>query len=172
MDIEARFAALEKRVRDAEDQLEIIRLITTYGPLIDANEPAAAADLWVKGGWHQSDHHPRQYAPDDIVTVMSSQGMLDWNKLGCTHFYATPKITLHGDTAEAVGYSLCALGAGPDAEVVGQVTLHRAAINHWTFVRTPDGWRINERRNRAVNGSEAARELMLTAKPGHEMLAG
>ena len=44
--------------------------------------------------------------------------------------------------------------------VAGQDPPYGAAINYWTFVRTPDGWRIKERFNREVNGSEAAREFM------------
>jgi hypothetical protein len=169
MDIEARFAAMEARLRAAEDQLEIIHLLTTYGPMVDADEPEAAAACWVEGGFHQSDHHPVQYAPGDIAAVMGSQGQRDLNAVGCTHFYAPPRIALHGDTAEAVGYSFVALGSGPDAEVVGTVTLHRAAINYWVLVRTPEGWRIKERLNRAVNGSPEARRLMQKAKPGNEM---
>ena len=42
----------------------------------------------------------------------------------------------------------------------------RSAINYWTFVRTPQGWRINERFNREVNGSEDSRGFMRKVMDG------
>ena len=36
----------------------------------------------------------------------------------------------------------------------------RAAINRWTLVRTPDGWRIAERFNRALDGSADSHDTM------------
>ena len=46
---------------------------------------------------------------------------------------------MKGDTAQAVGYSFVVLKEGD------RWFLWRAAINEWTLVRTPDGWRIKER---------------------------
>ncbi len=47
MNTEDRLAALEKRLLAAEDQLEIIRLLNSYGPQVDSGESEAAAHLWV-----------------------------------------------------------------------------------------------------------------------------
>jgi len=41
--------------------------------------------------------------------------------------------------------------------------VRRGAINWWSLVRTGDGWRISERRNRLLDGSPESRELMLRA---------
>ena len=50
MSIEDRFAALEGRLRAAEDQLEILNLLNSYGPLVDSGTDQQAAQLWVEGG--------------------------------------------------------------------------------------------------------------------------
>jgi hypothetical protein len=50
MSIEARLAALEARLRAAEDQLEIIRLLNTYGRAVDSGASRPAAQPWIEGG--------------------------------------------------------------------------------------------------------------------------
>jgi hypothetical protein len=73
---------------------------------------------------------------------------------GCAHLTATPKISVNGDEAEAVGYSFVVLREGE------RWFLWRAAVNHWTLRRTDAGWRIVERFNRALNGSPESHETM------------
>ena len=50
MTTEDRIAALEKRLQAAEDHLEILNLISAYGPLADSCSVEAAAGQWVAGG--------------------------------------------------------------------------------------------------------------------------
>lgn len=71
---------------------------------------------------------------------------------------APAQITLDGDRAEAVGYSMLALNAGE------RFTVLRASINHWTLARTPDGWRIVERVNRVLDGSDESKALLAKAE--------
>ena len=48
--MEERFAALERRVQRLEDELEVTRLVASYGPLVDAGEADAVAALWAEDG--------------------------------------------------------------------------------------------------------------------------
>jgi hypothetical protein len=66
----------------------------------------------------------------------------------------TPKISIDGDAAQAVGYSLVILREGE------RWIVWRAAVNHWTLTRTATGWRIVERFNRSLNGSPESHETM------------
>lgn len=43
MSIEDQLIALENRLRPAEDHLEILRLLNTYGPAVDSESAEAAA---------------------------------------------------------------------------------------------------------------------------------
>ncbi len=156
MSLEDRVGALEKRLRLAEDQLEIIHLIHTYGPLIDSDERKAASELWVEDGIHDTDDRPRIVGHKAFQTVM--EGMIPLNKMGCTHFYSTPWIKVRGDMADAVTYTLMVFKDTTKQEDTFNVG--RAAVSHWALVRTPQGWRVKHRINHKVDGSAVSRDLM------------
>lgn len=157
-EIESRLAALEARCRKAEDHLEILNLLNTYGPLVDSATAQPAGALWVEGGGYSftlpDGSTKRLSAPDEIAGMYDWQGHLDLVKAGCAHLTATPKISVKGDEADAVGYSFVVLREGE------RWFLWRAAVNHWTLRRTPQGWRIVERLNRMLDGSPESHETM------------
>ncbi|HEX7853307.1 MAG TPA: nuclear transport factor 2 family protein [Sphingobium sp.] len=158
MSVEDRLSALESRLRVAEDHLEILNLLMSYGPLVDSQTSAAAADLWVEGGGYNftlpSGDPARLESPDGLVGMYDGEGHGQLVSTGCSHFTATPKITIDGDSASAVGYSLVVLREGD------RWFVWRAAVNHWTLVRTDKGWRIVERFNRPLNGSTESHDTM------------
>jgi hypothetical protein len=154
MSVEERLEALELRLRAAEDQLEIIRLLNSYGPLVDSGESQAAAALWVEGGVYDIGGVKPTKAPEGLTAIYDGQGHRDLIHTGASHLTATPRITLHGDTAEAVAYSFVVKKRGEEWY------LWRASANHWSLVRTPAGWRIQERYNRVLDGSEGSHETL------------
>lgn len=156
--LEERLAALEARLRAAEDQLEIQNLLMTYGPLVDSATAGPAAGLWVEGGGYNftlpDGQVKRLAAPDEIAGMYSWPGHMDLVNAGCAHLTATPKITVEGNDAQAVGYSVVVLKEGE------RWFLWRAAVNHWTLRRTVEGWRIVERSNRTLDGSAESHDVM------------
>jgi hypothetical protein len=158
MSIEDRVAALEARLRAAEDKLEILNLLNSYGPLVDSGEAEAAARLWVAGGGYNfsggMSGGSRLEAPDQLEAMYRSEGHMGLVNAGASHLTATPKITVDGDEATALAYSFVVLKEGE------RWILWRGAINHWKLVRTAEGWRIAERRNRTLDGSPHSHEVM------------
>jgi len=158
MTTEDRLAALEARLRAAEDHLEILNLLNSYGPLVDSATAEPAGALWVADGGYNfgvpGGGTNRLSAPDEIAGMYNWPGHLDLVNTGCAHLTATPKITVDGDSAQAVGYSFVVLREDE------RWYLWRAAVNHWTLVRTPEGWRIEERFNRTLDGSPESHETM------------
>lgn len=154
MSVEERLAALEDRLRAAEDQLEIIRLLNTYGPAVDSGASKEAAALWIEGGAYDAGGVTRFVAPKDLIDMYDGDGHQDLIHTGATHLTATPRITLRGDTAEAVAYSYVMKKEND------RWFIWRAAANHWSLVRTPEGWRIKERYNRVIDGSKASHETL------------
>ena len=154
MSVEGRLAALESRLQAAEDQLEIIRLLTTYGPAVDSGSSQAAAALWTEdgaydiGGMHRAEGHA------NIAALYDGEGHQGLIHQGSSHLTATPRITLHGDTAEAVAYSFVVLKGEKDWGI------WRASANRWKLKRTAAGWRIVERFNRTLNGSEESHAIL------------
>ena len=158
MDRETRLLEIEARLQKAEDHLAILNLLMSYGPLVDSATAEPAGALWVEGGGYSftlpDGGTKRLVAPDEIAGMYSWPGHLDLVNTGCAHLTATPKITVDGDAAQAVGYSVVILKEGE------RWFLWRAAVNHWALARTSEGWRIVERFNRALDGSPESHQTM------------
>jgi hypothetical protein len=157
MTVEDRLAALEQRLQAAEDHLAILNLLNSYGPLVDSGWADEAPKLWQDGGGYNyglPDGGTGRLTKDVLHTMYESEGHMGLVNTGCSHLTATPKITVDGDTARAVGYSFVVLREGE------RWFLWRAAINEWSLVRGPDGWRIEERFNRTLDGSKESHEVM------------
>lgn len=153
-----RIAALEARLRAAEDHLEILNLLNSYGPLVDSGSAEEAPRLWVEGGGYDfslpGGGTGRLEAPAGLAAMYAGEGHMGLVGAGVSHLTATPRIKVDGDSAEAVGYSFVILKEGE------RWIVWRGAINHWKLVRTAEGWRVGERFNRTLDGSAESRETM------------
>ena len=158
MTVEERLAALETRLRAAEDQLEIVNLLNRYGPMVDSGSSEEAAALWIEGGGYNysggNSNGTRLEAPAQLIDVYEGDGHQSLVKAGCAHLTATPVVKVDGDSATALGYTFVIL------READRWYVFRAAINEWTLVRTPHGWRIAERFNRTLTGSPESHEVM------------
>jgi hypothetical protein len=154
MSVEERLAALEARLRTAEDQLEILRLVNSYGPLVDSGESRAAAELWVEDGTYNVGGRGPITGHDALAAIYDADGHQDLIHTGSAHLTATPRISVNGDCAEAVAYSFVVLRREDEWYV------WRASANHWTLKRTPRGWRIVERYNRILDGSKDSHDTL------------
>jgi len=158
MDLQQRIEELDARLRAAEDQLEILRLLNAYGPLVDSGAATEAARLWADGGSYDftgaAGDAIRAEAPLGLVALYESRAHTELIAAGAAHLTATPAITVHSDTAEAVGYSFVVCRVGSQWQV------RRAAVNHWALARTGSGWRITRRVNRILDGSPESHAIM------------
>lgn len=157
MSTEERLAALEKRLRAAEDHLEILNLLNSYGPLVDSGSAQDAPQLWADDGGYNyglQQGGTNRLAKDQLHTMYESEGHMGLVNTGVSHLTAPPRVKVAGDRARAVGYSFVILKEGD------RWFVWRGAINEWTLERTADGWRIRERFNRTLDGSKESHETM------------
>ena len=157
MTVEERLAALEARCRAAEDHLEILNLLNTYGPLVDSGSAHDAPRLWADDGGYNyglPGGGTNRLAKDELHAMYESEGHMGLVHAGVSHLTATPRIAVDGDSARAVGYSFVVLKEGD------RWFVWRGAINEWTLERTAEGWRIRERFNRTLDGSAESLETM------------
>ena len=157
MEYEDRLAKIEARLRAAEDQLEIIRLLSTYGPAVDSGASRYAAELWVEGGSYDVGGMHRFSGHDTLEALYEAETHQGLIHQGSAHITSTPQITLDGDRAEAVAYSLVVLKTD-EGHVVW-----RASANHWELARTDTGWRMVTRTNRVLDGSPESRAVLARA---------
>jgi hypothetical protein len=157
MTVEDRLAVLEARLRQAEDHLEILNLVNSYGPLVDSGWADEAPNLWADGGSYDfglPGGLTGKLGKQEMHTMYESEDHMRLVNTGSAHLAANPKIVVDGDTARAVGYSFVILREDERWYV------WRGAVNEWSFDRTEKGWRIKHRLNRTLDGSPESHQLM------------
>ena len=159
MTVEERLAALEQRLRRVEDELAIGRLIASYGPLVDAGDADAVAELWTEDGEYDVEGWQMRSRADVAEMVRSSahQRLIGG---GSAHFLGPVSVQVDGDTAIAVCESILVRRNDDGYRV------WRAGANHVTLRRTAAGWRIAKRISRALDGSLESRGLLAAGALG------
>ncbi len=148
-----RLRILEERLRILEDRAAIADLISRYGPAVDSGDGEAAAALWTDDGEYVFDDTALDIEGIRGLTGLPSQRA--YMAAGCAHVLSAPRIDLRADVATAVTHSVVLVHDGPAWTAV------RVSANRWELVRTGDGWRIRSRMNRLLDGSAAARRLLV-----------
>jgi hypothetical protein len=155
-DWQDRVLALERRVRELEDRVEILGLINRWGPAVDTGGSAAAARLFDADGVLESDLS-RLEGRSRVEAMVESEGQQSLIRNGCAHVQTAPVITVDGDVATAITYSQVYLHAVEGHQV------WRVSANQWDFRRTEDGWRVTRRRNRVIDGGTEAHSILRRA---------
>lgn len=146
-------AAVLARVRRLEDEQEIVRLISSYGPAVDSGHSERAAAIWTESGVYDTDSAVWR-GRAEIAGMVEGAAHQQLIAEGAAHVVGVPHIRLSGDRAVATCYSRVFRKVADGFEV------WRVAVNRWDLVRTGDGWRAAYRTNRLINGSEEARALL------------
>lgn len=151
--IEQRLAAVEARVRAVEDELAVVRVVASYGPLIDLGEPDSVAALWETDGVYDIDTgvYDGQSRIAEMVASGAHQSLLEG---GCAHLLTAPHVTVDGDTAVAVGHSQLVVRTDRGYRIA------RATAHRWELARGQRGWRVVRRTSRLLDGSTQARDLL------------
>ena len=158
-DVLGRLDRLERRVQALEDELAIIRLVASYGPLVDAGDADAVAALWAEDGTYDVEGW-QMTSRDDVRAMVGSDGHQGLIEGGCSHFLGPAHVTLHGDEAVAVCESVLV------RHREGGFSVRRAGANHFVLTRGPEGWLIQARTTRALDGSREARDLLAKGARG------
>lgn len=145
---------LASRLARLEDIEAIRGLIAAYGPLADAGKAQAMAALFAPEGVYSVHGFSEAKGRAAIAALLSTPTHLSLMADGCAHFLGPASITLDGDRATAVGYSVV---FRHDA---GQFLPARVAANRWEFARIGGEWQVLRRDNALLDGTEQARLLL------------
>ncbi|MGD9797970.1 MAG: nuclear transport factor 2 family protein [Acidimicrobiia bacterium] len=151
-DLDDRLAALEARVQELADTLDVMRVIASYAPSVDGGAPDVAGLIWTEDSRYESDNADEPLigrAP--IVELAERIGGLP---MGVAHFFNLPLVTLDGDRAVVTAESNTYHQDG-DRYVVARVS-----SNRWELDRVDGTWLIRNRVNRLLDGSPGARDLL------------
>lgn len=155
--IEERLAALEALVAEQQDRIEILQLLATYGPVVDAassiERMGPFLDLWEKDGFYDLDGIGRLSVPDEAVASFS-EFHFPMVANGLAHVFSPPVLTLEGDRAKAINYST--IFRFEDERFYPW----RVGANLWELGKRDGKWRVLRRWNRQLNGNEEALALL------------
>lgn len=154
-----RLERLERTVAQLRDQVEIGQLLAGYGPLVDAGDADAIAQMWaVDGGYDVEEWSMRSRA--EVRAMVASDAHQGLIAGGSAHFLGPARIHVDGDTAVAVCESLLVVHRD------GRFLVARASANHFELTRVDDLWQIAQRTTRTLAGDEQARLLLRAAARG------
>ena len=159
-DIERRLAAVERRLQQLEDERDVARVIAAYGPLADSGLAESVAALWEPDGVYDVDEL-FMAGQEQIGAMVRSPQHQRWIQGGCAHIAGPPHVTVNGDEAQAVGYSLMVVHRD------GQFLVRRATANHWRLRRSERGWRVTVRTSRVLDGRSGSPELLRLIEGSH-----
>ncbi|HKH00005.1 MAG TPA: nuclear transport factor 2 family protein [Bradyrhizobium sp.] len=159
----SRELSLEQRIQALEDKLAIQQLIMSYPLVVDSGAVDVAASLWTADGIFDrgaadSEKHSGNfegaYGLDAILKEIGGSALQAAREAGLCHVMTAPQITISGDNAVAIGYTLM---VGRDG---AEFRIRRPTANRWEIVRDGSEWKIKRRTLRLIDGSPAARELL------------
>jgi len=161
---------IEQRLRAVEDRLEILNLIASHPPSADTGSDDFARAVYMPGGTIDLGGGKTADGNEAAGAMMTAPGHRAAIAGGLAHFCGLPVIEVDGDRATVTSY-LQILTPHPTAEphevpnhgVTKGFRIHRVGANRWDLVRTPQGWRIERRTLRPLDGSEPARDLLRRA---------
>ena len=155
---EDRLLALESRLAELEDREALRNLIARYGPLADTGNAAAIAAMWREDGVYEVGGYGEHAGHAAIAALFTAGTHLELMRGGCAHILGPLHISIDGPQAVAVGHSCVFRHTASGFEA------WRVSANRWELLKADDGWRVSRRSNRPLDGSEAARLLLLTGE--------
>jgi len=162
---EDRLGGIERRLRALEDERDISRLITSYGPLVDAGDADAVAGLWASHGVYDVEDWIMR-GRDEVRAMVNSDAHQGLIARGCCHFFGPAVITVEEDDAVAVCESVLLLRRD-----TGGYQVLRAGVHHFHLRRIGGQWQIVTRTARTLNGDPEARALLSAGVGGRVRLA-
>lgn len=151
---EERLSVLERRVAQLEDQLAIMKLIASYGPAVDGMDREGVASIWAEHGSYDFGGPPLE-GRDRVAALIDLDTHRAYVGKGSSHMLTLPRIEIDGDVATVVNYSQVFIKDGDSWRA------DRTSANRWDLIRAASGWQVLKRTNRLLDGSQAARDLLV-----------
>ena len=151
MDVDARLAALEAKLAELQDTLDVLKVVASYGPTVDSGASAEAGQLWTEDCTYDSDNAPEPLRGRTTIEELSAR--VGAMPIGVAHFTQFPIVTVDGDRAVAIAQS------NTWHQEDGKYVVGRVSSNRFELQRVAGRWQINNRVNRILDGTEAGRDV-------------
>jgi hypothetical protein len=161
---------IEDRIRAIEDRLEIYNLIASHPPSADSASHQYVRSIFVENAFLDLGGTKTASGNQAISEMPQKPEHHQAIRGGLAHFAGLPHVTIDGDRAVVTSY-LQILAAHPTADEIEVPAhgkskgyrIHRVGANRWELVRTADGWKIERRTYRTLDGTDPALDLLRRA---------
>ena len=162
--------SLEDRIRAVEDRLEIYNLIATHPPSADTASHDYIRSIFMEDAVLDLGGTKTASGAQAISEMPQKPEHHQAIRGGLCHFAGLPHVTIDGDRAVVTSY-LQILASHPTADEI-EVPAHgktkgyhtpRVGANRWEPVRTPQGWKIERRTYRTLDGTDPALDILRQA---------
>jgi len=161
---------VEERLREIEDRLEIYNLIASHPMSADTGTSEFTRRVFAVDGVLDLGGSKSAIGNDAVAAMTQTPGHQAAIAGGLAHFAGLPRIDIDGDRAVVTSY-LQILTPHPTAEALEVPNhgttkgfrIHRVGANRWELIRTSDGWKIERRTLRPLDGSQPARDILAKA---------
>ena len=164
---------IEERIRAIEDRLEIYNLIASHPPSADTGARSYIKSIFSEDGVLDLGGTKTATGNETISEMSQRPAHQEAIHAGLAHFTGLPHVKITGDTAVVTSY-LQIIAPNPNGEPVEVPAhgvskgyrIHRVGANRWELVRTDNGWKINRRAYRTLDGTEPALDILRQALAG------
>ncbi len=154
MDVDARFAALDARVRRLEDHERIREALAAYGFAADLGRTDAWVDLWTEDGIYDLDtgaHGGRDQLQDLIAAPANYHKSIENRS---QHIAVNPLVRVDGDMAVVEAYRMLVVKQDGEARIAA------GAYTRFELVRQGGAWKIRRQTRRLTGGEEWGGRLL------------
>lgn len=151
---------LERRLRAAEDRLELLDLEGAYGRLYDSRQGRAWAALFIEDGIYQGRQLAGMPAQNFVQGREALASFCEGEPLSGIHMMHLPQLTVDGEEARGrVHFQFQASGVDEHGR-----SLSRSVTGYYdvAYTRTAEGWRI---RRRVTTYLESAQRTVYRYEP-------
>jgi hypothetical protein len=157
--LDNRVSALEERLQQLQDQVDVYQLMSTYGPCADSGSGDVIETLFASDAEYITGIDGFNYSSAEEIRKMieSEPTHRELMEMGCAHMMTMPVVKVRGDRAVALCHGQLFRHQGDEFQV------WRTSATRWDFVRTSEGWKIAKRRNKLLDGNTDAQLLFREA---------
>lgn len=164
--------SLQQRLRAIEDHLQIYNLIASHPPSADTAAKSYIHDIFLENAVLDLGGSKTATGNVTISEMSQRQAHQDAIRGGLAHFTGLPHVQLDGDRAVVTSYLqiLTPYSSAEEVEVPAHgaskgYRIHRVGANRWNLVRTEQGWKIERRTFRSLDGTQPALDILRQALP-------
>lgn len=142
--------SVEARLQKLEDRMEIIDLLSGYGPAVDRGDSSHLAMMWKEDGKYTygvNDPHGGVLEGQEVPDLVDLPGHRQYMEKGCAHVLTTPKVELTGESAVAINHSLLLVHER------GRWVVDRTSANRWELRKIDGRWLVTNRTNALLDGA-------------------